>query len=101
MPSHRTRLLCVGKDPDLLRTRCAVLSQSGYDARSATVAEAELLLRTDQFDLVIVSAFLDEGEKDRILTAPGKMTTLMLRGLTLAPELLGEVARLTAHLSNG
>jgi hypothetical protein len=87
-----TRLLCVGKDLDLLRTRCAVLCQSGYDALSATVAEAELLLRTDEFDLIIVSAFLDEWEKGRVLAAAGKMRTLMLRGLTLAPELLAEVA---------
>lgn len=101
MPTHRTRLLCVGKDPDLLQTRCAVLGQSGYDARSATVAEAEPLLHTEQFDLVIVSAFLDEEEKGRILTAAGKMSTLVLKGLTLAPELLVEVERLTAHPSNG
>jgi DNA-binding response OmpR family regulator len=93
------RLLCVGRDADLLRSRCAVLSQSGYDARSATVAEAELLLLTEKFDLVIVSAFLDDREKDRILAAAGKMPTLLLRGLTLAPELLVEVGRLTPHSS--
>lgn len=96
MPSRPARLLCVGKDLDLLRTRCAVLSQSGYHAESAIVPEAELLLRTEEFDLIIVSAFLDEWEKGRILSAAGKMPTLMLRGLTLAPELLAEVERLFA-----
>ena len=93
MATRLTRLLCVGKDPALLRTRCAVLSQSGYDARSATVSEAELLLLTEEFDLIIVSAFLDEWEKGRILAAAGTMPTLVLRGLTLAPALLVEVER--------
>jgi hypothetical protein len=82
----QTRLLCVGKDFDHLRTRCAVLSQSGYDARSATVPEAELLLLTEEFDLIIVSAFLDEWEKGRVISAAGKVPTLVLRGLTLAPD---------------
>jgi DNA-binding response OmpR family regulator len=94
MPTRPTRLLCVGKDLALLRTRCAVLSQSGYDAQSATVPEAELLLLTEKFDLIIVSAFLDEWEKGRILSAAGKMPTLVLRGLTLAPALLAQVERL-------
>ena len=93
MAARLTRLLCVGKDPALLRTRCAVLSQSGYDARSATVSEAELLLLTEEFDLIIVSAFLDEWEKGRVLAAAGTMPTLVLRGLTLAPALLVEVER--------
>jgi hypothetical protein len=89
-----TRLLCVGKDLDLLRTRCAVLRQSGYFAESATVPAAELRLRTEEFGLIIVSAFLDEWEKDRILSAAGKMRTLVLRGLVLPPELLVEVERI-------
>jgi len=94
MPIRPTRLLCVGKDPALLRTRCAVLGESGYDAQSATVPEAELLLLTEKFDLIIVSAFLGEWEKGRILSAAGKIPTLELRGLTLAPALLVEVARI-------
>lgn len=80
------RLLCVGKDPALLRMRCDVLPQSGYDAQSATVAEAERLLSVEEFDLIIISAFLDECEKNRIISAAGKMPTLMLRGLMLPPD---------------
>jgi DNA-binding response OmpR family regulator len=91
------RLLCAGKDLDLLRTRCAVLSQSGYDAESATVPDAEHLLRTEEFDLVIVSAFLDEWEKGSVLSAAGKSPTLVLRGLILAPDLLVEVERRLAE----
>jgi len=97
MPTRPTRLLCVGKDPALLRTRCAVLHQSGYDAQSANVAEAEILLLTVKFDLIIVSAFLDEWEKGRILAASGAMPTLVLRRLTPAPELLSEVERMLSE----
>jgi hypothetical protein len=97
MPTHPTRLLCVGKDPALLRTRCAVLRQSGYDAQSANVPEAEILLLTEKFDLIIVSAFLDEWEKGRILAAASTMPTLVLRRLTLAPELLSEVERMLSE----
>jgi hypothetical protein len=97
MPSGPARLLCVGKDLDLLRTRCAVLSQSGYDAESATVPDAEHLLRTEEFDLVIVSAFLDEWEKGGVLSAAGKSPTLVFRGLILAPDLLVEVERRLAE----
>ncbi len=97
MPTRPTRLLCVGKDPALLRTRCAVLHQSGYDAQSANVAELEILLLTEKFDLIIVSAFLADWEKGRILAASGVMPTLVLRRLTLAPELLSEVERMLSE----
>jgi CheY-like chemotaxis protein len=100
MPTRPARLLCVGKNSDLLRTRCAVLSHYGYEAQSATASEAELLLRTQEFDLIIVSAFLDEWEKGRVLSAACKVPTYVLRGLTLAPELLGEVERMLAERSS-
>ena len=50
------RLLCVGSDVVHLKTRCDVLVSVGYIARSVTVWEAEILLQTDEFNLVIVSA---------------------------------------------
>jgi hypothetical protein len=65
---------------------------------AATVPDAELLLNTEGFDLIVVSALLEEWEKGRILSAAGKMRTLVLRRLTLAPELLVEVERM---LDNG
>jgi DNA-binding response OmpR family regulator len=88
------RLLCIGKDPDLLRTRCAVLSQSGYDAQAVMLEEAESLLRTSEFDLVIVSAGLSAWERGSILLAAGKTSTLVLTELTLADDLLAQVERL-------
>jgi DNA-binding response OmpR family regulator len=91
MSSPRARVLCVGKQLDLLRTRCAVLTVSGYDARSATLQEAETLLKTEQYDLVIVSALMSESERDRILAAADVTPTLVLRGFTLVSVLLTQV----------
>ena len=88
------RLLCVGNETDHLPTRCAVLNRSGYNAKSAVMPEAETLLRTEEFDLVIVSAWLDEWEKGKILTAAGKTPALVLTELTLADKLLAQVERL-------
>jgi hypothetical protein len=94
------RLLCVGRERYLLETRCAVLGQSGYDARSATLLEAEALLQTEKYDLVIVSALLSEEEKSRILTAVGDSPTLILNGVTFASELLSEVERRLAPVGD-
>jgi DNA-binding response OmpR family regulator len=93
MQSRPARLLCVGEEPDFLRTRCAVLSHSGYDAKSATVAEAEILLRTEEFDLVIVSAFLSQEEQASVISAAGETPTLVLEGVTFPPQLLAQVER--------
>jgi hypothetical protein len=94
MPSRSARLLCAGKDLDLLQTRCAVLEHSGYQALSAALPEAETLLRTEEFDLVIVSAWLSEWEKGKILATAGKTPALVLTELTSADKLLAEVERL-------
>jgi hypothetical protein len=94
MPPCPARLLCVGNDVDHLPTRCAVLNRSGYNAKSAALPEAETLLRTEEFDLVIVSAWLEEWEKGQILTAAGKTPALVLTNLTLADKLLAEVERM-------
>jgi DNA-binding response OmpR family regulator len=101
MPTRPARLLCVGKEQELLQTRCAVLSQSGHDAQSATLEEAEILLRTSKFDLVIVSAWLSEWERGRILAAAGKTPTLVLTELTLAEDLLAQVERLLPSTTSG
>jgi|HubBroStandDraft_6_1064221.scaffolds.fasta_scaffold856379_2 hypothetical protein len=101
MPTRPARLLCVGKEQELLQTRCAVLSQSGHDGQSATLEEAEILLRTSKFDLVIVSAWLSEWERGRILAAAGKTPALVLTELTLAEDLLAQVERLLPSTTSG
>jgi hypothetical protein len=86
------RILCIGADAELLRTRCAVLVQHGYEAVCSLFIEAEETLRSTPFDLIVVSAFLSDGEKARILAiVDGKTPTIMLEGLTLATDLLKRV----------
>jgi hypothetical protein len=87
------RVLCVGNEMDHLRTRCAVLGSAGYIAKSAALTEAQILLRTEEFDLVVVSAWLDEWDRSKILSAAGKSPTLVLTDLTFADKLLAEVQR--------
>jgi hypothetical protein len=94
MPSRSAGPLCVGKDAVLLQSRCAVLRHSGYQTQAATLPEAEILLRTETYDLVIISAGLGEWEKGRILSASGRTPTYVLRKLTFASELLAQVERL-------
>ncbi len=101
MPTRPARLLCVGKELELLQTHCAVLGHSGYDALAAVLAEAEILLRTSKFDLVIISAWLSEWEKGRILTAAGETPALLLTELTLADDLLAQVERLLPTTASG
>jgi hypothetical protein len=101
MSSRPARLLCVGGELDFLQTRCAVLSHSGYDAKSATVAEAVHLLRIEEFDLIIVSAFLSREEQTSVISAAGETPTLVLEGLTFAPELLAKVERMLSPTSIG
>jgi hypothetical protein len=99
MQSRPARLLCVGNDVANLRTRCEVLTRSGYIAESAALPDAKRLLQTEAFDLVIVSAWLSDWERGRILSAAGKTPTYVMTELTLAYKLLAEVERLLVAAS--
>jgi hypothetical protein len=86
------RLLCVGREINLLRIRCEVLTEFGYEAQAISLIEAEDLLRRDTFDLVILSASLSEQEKDRIFEViGGRMPILQLSTMLLPTGLLREV----------
>jgi hypothetical protein len=69
------------------------LVSSGYDAWCALYPEAESLLGTEHFDLIIISAFLTDQQKNQLVALAGTMPTIVLRGLTLAPELLRLIER--------
>jgi hypothetical protein len=88
------RVLCAGKDLHLLKIRCTVLIQGGYDAIPAILSGAETLLRTQVFDLVIISAWMTNSERNGIFFAAGKTTTLSLEGFTFAYDLLAKVGKL-------
>ena len=92
MHTSPARILCIGKDSGLLRSRCAVLAHAGYDARYVMYPEAEYLLTHEPFDLIILSAILTEEEKDFIRTVIGDtLPILTLKKLVFASELLRDV----------
>jgi DNA-binding response OmpR family regulator len=95
------RLLCVGNDPELLQTRCAVLNHAGYNTQAVVLEEAESLMRMSEFDLAVVSAWLSDEEKGRILSAAGETPILVLTGLTLAKDLLANVERMLRARQRG
>ena len=92
MLSNPARILCIGKDSGLLRSRCAVLAHAGYDAQAVMFAEAESLLQTAEFDLILLSAILGSEERDRISAfIGGAIPILPLKKLTFASEMLAEI----------
>jgi DNA-binding response OmpR family regulator len=92
MLGNPARILCIGKDSGLLRSRCAVLTHAGYDAQAVMFAEAESLLRTGEFDLIILSAILSGEERDHISAFIGDAVPILaLKKLTFASELLSEI----------
>ena len=48
------RILCVGSDLSLQEIRCVVLQRHGYEAKSATFADALEQIEAQDFDLVIL-----------------------------------------------
>ncbi len=91
MLGNPARILCIGKDSGLLRSRCAVLTHAGYHAEAVMFADAENLLRTTEFDLVILSAILSSEEREHLSAfIGGTIPILTLKKLTFASELLTE-----------
>jgi CheY-like chemotaxis protein len=94
MAEKRGKILCVGNEPDLLKLRCTVLGHAGYDTKMATIPEAEILLLTEQFDLVILSSRLSKDHRARVLAVAGTTKTLALDGVTFPSELLKGIERI-------
>ena len=92
MHTSSARILCIGKDSGLLRSRCAVLSHAGYDAQYVMYPDAEPRLTREPFDLIILSAILTQEEKDQIWTIVGDTPPILtLKKLVFASELLRDV----------
>ncbi len=73
------RILCLEHDLAVLETRCAVLKASGYDATSAPPHLAEIVLRGQKFDLVVVSS-LNDRDLQRVITLSDGADLLVLEG---------------------
>ncbi len=91
------KILCVELDAAVLESRCAVLKYSGYDAASASPQLADILLRSQKVDLIIVSRLRD-SDLHRIVNLSDGAEVLVLDGITMPSELLSLVAqRLNRH----
>jgi hypothetical protein len=84
-----------------LALRCAILDQAGYTSVSATFVEAETLLNSKKFDIVIVSARLTQDEKRRVESLAQDTPFLFLNGVTFPRDLLKIVSDLIASPAAG
>jgi hypothetical protein len=86
------KILCVESDPFLLESWCAVLKYSGYDAASASPQVAEIVLRSQKFDLLVISK-VGDSDLHRVINLSDGAEVLVLDGLTLPSQLLSLVAQ--------
>jgi hypothetical protein len=86
------KILCVELDVGLLNSRCAVLKYAGYDPASASPKPAETLLRSQSFDLIVLSR-LSDFDLHRIINFADGADVLALDGFTSPSELLSLVAQ--------
>jgi DNA-binding response OmpR family regulator len=86
------RILCVGTDPSLLKTRQALLSFRGYDCTTAMSLEVDQVLTTGGFDLVILSVALGNEEQRRVQAKlPAETKALLLQHFVTPDELFAMV----------
>jgi hypothetical protein len=76
----------------VLENPCAVLNVSGYDAASTTPQVAEIVLRSQKFDLIVVSK-LSDSDLHRILNLSDGADVLVFDGITISGELISLVAQ--------
>jgi hypothetical protein len=95
--TRAAKILCVEVDVAVLESRCAVLKYSGYNAASASPRLAESVLRTQKFDLIVVSSISD-SDLQRVVNLSDGADVLVLDQVTLPSKLLSLVAqRLNRH----
>jgi hypothetical protein len=91
------KILCVELDLFVLESRCAILKMSGYDSMSTSPQLAEILLRSQKFDLIVLS-MLSDSDLHRIVNFSDGAEVLVLEELIMPSELLSLVAqRLNGH----
>jgi hypothetical protein len=86
------KILCVESDSAVRESRCAVLKYSGYDTASGSPQLAEILLRSQKFDLIVLSTISDY-DLHRIIGLSDGAELLVLEELTLPHELLSLVTQ--------
>jgi CheY-like chemotaxis protein len=91
------KILFVEADLAVRESRCAVLNESGYDATAAASQLAEMVLRIQKFDLIVLSA-TSECDWQRTLNLADGADVLFLDGLTMPLELLWLIAERLSRL---
>jgi CheY-like chemotaxis protein len=86
------KILCVESDPVVCQSRCAVLKYSGYDTASGSPQLAEILLRIQKFDLIVLS-WLSDYDLHRIVDLSDGAELLVFEEITMPSELLSLVAQ--------
>lgn len=86
------RILCIEHDFSVLESRCAVLKHLGYDAASASPRVAQIVLRRQKFDLIVVPSLSDD-DLPRILNLSDGADILVLDEFSAPSEFLSMVAR--------
>jgi DNA-binding response OmpR family regulator len=97
MTEKRPQILCVGNEPDLLELRCAILGQAGYACQTAWLVEAGAQLKSGTFDVIIVSARIEEHDKLWVTSLAQDTPLLFLNGVTFPRDLLQSVSDLLAR----
>jgi hypothetical protein len=88
----RRRILCIGKDSGVLRSRCDLLESAGFTAESFIFPEGMTRLQQEHFDLILLSAILTEEERNEIRTLIGTTTPVLVVPKTImASSLLAEI----------
>ena len=91
------KILCVELDVVVLESRCSILRYSGYDVVSASPQLAEIVLRSQKFDLIVASR-LSDSDLQRIVNLSDGAEILVLEGITFPSKLLSLVEqRLARH----
>jgi hypothetical protein len=85
------KILCVEPHLAILESRCAILKYSGYDAVSASPQLAEIVLRGQNFDVIVLSN-LSHADLHKIINLADGANVVVLYELTLPSELLSLVA---------
>jgi hypothetical protein len=87
MDSGAAKILCIEPCLAVLESRCAILKNSGYDAVSASPQLAEIVLRSQNFDLIVLSN-LSDSDLHKIVNLADEANLLVLYEITLPSELL-------------
>ena len=88
MPLNRTRILCIGKDPTLLASRCGILNNEGYDAKASNVDGGFQVLQAGNFDVVILSGTLAKKHGEFVSDCPTNTQSLVIEGFLFPSQLL-------------